>query len=92
MTTVDGMPISSELAEFLKNYCPEKTGEGTFLTAGIETISGMQDFLCLQLAEMEEDEKAEASSYLSDIVMLKKDLIKFAKLLPVIETTKGGYV
>lgn len=88
MTTVDGMPISTELAAFLKNYCPAERGDGTFLTAAISTISDIQDFICMKLGDIEDEEKNEVSNYLNDIVMLKKDLSKLAKLLPIVE--RGG--
>lgn len=85
MTTVNGMPIPPELADFLKRYCPQEKGDDTFLTASISSISDIQDFVTTKLGEMEEDEKCEVANYLNDIVTLKKDLIKLAKLLPIIE-------
>lgn len=84
MTTVNGMPITPELAEFLKNYCPSEEDGCTFLTAAIGTVSDIQDFVTTKLGEMEEEEKCEVSNYLNDIVVLKKDLIKLSKILPVV--------
>ena len=88
MTTVDGMPVSPELAAFLKHYCPSEKGEPTFLTAAIENISTVQDFISVSLGDMDEQEKCEAANYLNDIVLLKKDLVKLSKLLPVV--SQGG--
>ncbi len=88
MTTIDGMPISSELAAFLKNYCPAEKGDETFLTAAITTISDIQDFICMKLGNMEDDEKREVSNYLNDIVLLKKDICQLVKLLPIVK--EGG--
>jgi hypothetical protein len=85
MTTVDGMPISTELAAFLKNYCPTEKEGSTFLTGAISCIQDVQDFMSVNLGDMDESEKCEVANYLNDIVLLKKDLIKLAKLLPIVK-------
>ena len=85
MTIVDGMPITPELASFLKSYCPTDKDESTFLTGAISCIQDVQDFMSVNLGDMDEDEKCEVANYLNDIVLLKKDLIKLSKLLPIIK-------
>jgi len=90
MTTVNGMPITPELADFLKSYCPHEKGDHTFLTAAIETMSDIQDFVTTKLGEMDEKEKCQVANYLTDIVVLKKDLIKLSKLLPIVEGRGGS--
>jgi len=89
MTLIDGMLINSELVAFLKEYCPSKQGEETFLTSSIETVTNVQDFICSKLGDLNENEKYEVSHFLQGIVLLKKDLCRLVKLLPVIkiETT-----
>ena len=85
MTTINGMPISDQLADFLRDRCPTEKGGCTFFTAAITTISSIQDFICVQLGELEPDEKEIAADYLSDIVLLKKDLAELTELLPVVD-------
>lgn len=85
MTIVDGFPVSPELATFLKRYCSDGNTDSTFLSAAVQTITDVQDFISMKLGELDEDEKCEVANYLNDIVILKKDLIKLAKLLPVIQ-------
>ena len=90
MTTINGMPISNELADYLMKRCPTDKDDRTFFTAAIDTISNVQDFICVQLGSMESDEKEEAANYLSDIVILKKDLAELVELLPIIDIMEGG--
>ena len=84
MTIIDGMPVSQELANFLKEFCPNEKGAPTYLTGCIGTISDVQDFVTMKLGGMDEKEKCEVANYLNDIVSLKKDLIKLSALLPII--------
>ena len=90
MTVINGMPISDELADFLREKCPTEQGGGTFFTAAINTISSIQDFICVQLVEMEPAEKEQAADYLSDIVLLKKDLVELTELLPIVDVFQEG--
>lgn len=90
MTTINGMPISDELAKFLRERCPTDNERLTFFTAAISTISSIQDFICVQLGGLESEEKDQAANYLSDIVLLKKDLVELTELLPVIDICQEG--
>lgn len=85
MTTIEGLPISDELAVFMKTFC--KNGEMDILMNGIETISNIQDLITENVSDIEDDEddKSKIHEYLTDLVIFKRYLKKLHKLLPPIK-------
>lgn len=90
MTCVEGLPISNDLANFLKHFCHDPENKCDFLLFGIESISDVQDLVTQRMGEMNSDEKQDVANILSDLVSFKHDLKKLHSLLPLWEEVNNG--
>ena len=89
MTTIEGLPISNELACVIKSLCRNVKNNDDSLLFGIDTISEIQDIVTLNLCDIESDKRKDIENTLSDLVLFKQELKKLYRLLPVLE---GGLV
>ena len=90
MTTIDGLLIKPELVDFLKSYCRDFEGDITLVSISADMMSEIQDYFCIHLGVINEDERIKINEFLESLVETKIFLHKLAGLLPVIK--RGGEV
>jgi len=86
MTIVDGMPVSPELVDFLKELSPAVEHGETILTSYIDTLNDIQKYFCRNLNISDMDSLTQFSGFLEAMTYLQDDLIKLSELLPIIKT------
>jgi len=84
MTIINGMEVTDQLVDFLKQMAPYSEGQESHVDSAIESLFELNDYLVGALTEVVTDDivkMREISNYLINVKSLKDDLKELNGLL-----------